>query len=1109
MKTTWQLFLIAVVAALVGAGTYVQAQEPASGGAGTDTAKFSGTVTDAEGKPIAGATVEYWHFGENLVNPFQPETSEMEKQTVTAGADGAFSFQTSGSIGILLAQKSGLAPAWKILNQMPNAGRATEGKLMLTPPGFLAGTVLDESNRPVANAEVYVMLAMVGQSQNRGIGAFNTLFGKPARDHFSAHTDAAGHFRLENFPATATAMLAVETPGKVLHPADQESDNFEEAGYRAGQADIKLLVEPAGGIEGRIVDGENNQPLPAARVVLQPDDSRGFAMAGTTPAKSDTNGVFHFDKVLAGSYRVQVLFGTNNDAGWVAEMVPVAVTAGQTTRAVLVKAVRGALLEVTVFGKADRKPQPKANVTAFRDESQSHGISDNNGVAKMFLLPGDYQVSAFRQQPPASGQASATVEAGKTNRVEIEMAEMSNGQFGSGPVQKISGVVHLPDGKPATGASVQLVSGYGQGGDNLQTDANGKFELEWNSRQFGGQNDQTACILVRDADHNLAVAQDLDEDTTNLDLKLAPGLTLAGRAEAGGKPLTNATAQLVFWTGHSGMWLQGLARTNTPGQYEIPALPPGRKYGVIVSAPGYGQNQNNNLEISAEPGRQELDTVELKPANLKLAGQVLDADDKPVARCNVNINGDDQPSANTRTDRDGHFSFAHVCEGTVRLSANSQRTFGNISADGGDTNVVLHLGENMGYSPDSKPHKLHGVVTDASGQPAAGVRVAVFPNNSTHGVKTGTNGEYSLNWSLQSWQMQNGGAHLVLLDKVRNLAGTEELPEETTNLNVQLKPAVTFSGLVKSADGGPLPGAQMTLWIKIGNSYDNLDDSSSTPVNAEGRFEIKCLPPDAQYLVAASAKGYGKHQQQLSPEYETNLVELETFVLKHADSVIAGQVLKDDDKPASGVNINLNGEDQPDGNMITDSKGRFHFQVCEGQIRLFAYTQNGGGNAQSTVEAGDTNIVMNLTTSPGSFRAPPRRVALKGGPLPDLTSVNLAADAASAGQPVLLCLFDAGQRPSRHVIQLLEQQAAALRQKDVCLLGVQAAVTSDETFNAWKSAAPVSFPVGRVTAKSAKTKWASEVAALPWLILTDAGHKVVAEGFSLDDLDAQIQSLPK
>ena len=53
-------------------------------------------------------------------------------------------------------------------------------------------------------------------------------------------------------------------------------------------------------------------------------------------------------------------------------------------------------------------------------------------------------------------------------------------------------------------------------------------------------------------EHNLAVAQDLDEDATNLDLKLAPGLTLAGRAECDGKPLTNATAALVFWTGRSG-----------------------------------------------------------------------------------------------------------------------------------------------------------------------------------------------------------------------------------------------------------------------------------------------------------------------------------------------------------------------------------------------------------------------------------------------------------------------------------------------------------------------------------------------------------------------------
>jgi len=32
---------------------------------------------------------------------------------------------------------------------------------------------------------------------------------------------------------------------------------------------------------------------------------------------------------------------------------------------------------------------------------------------------------------------------------------------------------------------------------------------------------------------------------------------------------------------------------------------------------------------------------------------------------------------------------------------------------------------------------------------------------------------------------------------------------------------------------------------------------------------------------------------------------------------------------------------------------------------------------------------------------------------------------------------------------------------------------------------------------------------LPWLILTDANHRVIAEGFSLDELDVQIKKLPQ
>ncbi len=305
-----------------------------------------------------------------------------------------------------------------------------------------------------------------------------------------------------------------------------------------------------------------------------------------------------------------------------------------------------------------------------------------------------------------------------------------------------------------------------------------------------------------------------------------------------------------------------------------------------------------------------------------------------------------------------------------------------------------------------------------------------------------------------------------------------------------------------------LTGAQVGVWLKSGNSYSQLDQKMDT-ANAQGRYEIKCLPADASYIIFASANGYGRSQQPMQGDSETNRMELSPFVLRLADRVLAGQVLNEKDKPVSGAFVNLNGEGQPDGNVTTDSKGRFHFKVCEGQVRLFANSPQGGGFAQASAEAGDTNIVMTLSSRPGMARHASHRASLKGSPLPDLSGVNLTGDTAPAGQPVLLCLFDAGQRSSRHIVHQLDEQSAALKLQGVTTLGIQAAITTDAILNDWKIASPVTFPLGRVTEASAKSKWASSVPALPWLILADAHHQVIAEGFALDDLDAQLKKLPQ
>jgi len=1094
MNTNRHFFLFGTLSVFLcaGAPTVAPAAEAAA-----QTNRISGQVTDAAGQPVAGAAVEYWVSQDDL-NPFS--AGKVEK-AVTTGADGAFEFQVASGAGTLLARKTGLAPAWKQWGVRYNQRNEAGYNLGLTAPGTLTGVVVDESNRPAANVEVYVSVAL-GQAATTGGGrTFSYLAGQAARELFSARTDANGHFAIGNFPTNAGASLEAEVPGKVVRAEDANVANNGTGGYRAGDSDIKLTLEPAGRIEGKVVFAENNQPLPSVRLSLLAARPGQPFWAGQHAVEPGADGSFRIEGVPAGSYGVTARFGTNDSPEWVAEAVTVDVEGGQTVRGVEVKAVRGLPLEVTVRGSDNQKPLANVTVSAFRQNARAAAVTGQDGIAHLRLLPGEYQIMA-NQNSSVSPQSSATVAAGVTNRAELEMESP----------RKIAGVVRGPDGRPAAGWHVQTIGGYGGGAGELKTDADGKFELEWNPRQNPGQGEPTMCVLVRDVDKDLTAAADVDEDTSSVDLKLAPGLTLVGKAECDGKPLTNVTATLVFWSGNQGSWMQDFTRANTPGRYEIPALPPGRKYGVIVSAPGYGQKQLFNFEVRAEPGRQELDTVELKLANLKLAGQVVDADEKPVRDCNVNLNGEDQPNANTRTDHEGRFTFDHVCDGPVRLFANGGGGFGNVAATGGDTNVVLQLGQNAAYNTaGANAHKLRGVVTDADGKPVPGAELAVFPQfGARHWSKANADGSYSLTWSLQPWQVQNsGGGRLVARDLARGLAiVVEDLPEEATNLDVKLKPAVTLTGQVKHVDGTPMPGAEINLLFKAGNMYDQFE-TRTRPTDADGHYEIKGLPADGQYIVSASAHGYGQSQQNVTTEADQTRVDLVAMELKPADRVIAGQVLKEDDKPASGVNVNMNGEGQPNGNMTTDSKGRFHFQVCAGQVRLYAFSQFGGGNGQASAEAGDTNIVINLTAQPGMIRQAARRTSMKSSSLPDLTTVSLGAEAAPAGKPVLMCLFDVSQRPSRHTVHLLDQLIAALGQKGVSVVGVQATPVADDVFNEWKTASPVTFPVGRVLAKSDQTAWTANVGALPWLVLTDGGHKVVAEGFSLDELDTQIQKLGK
>jgi uncharacterized GH25 family protein len=1060
---------------------------------------IKGRTVDGEGHPVPGATVQQYSYHQSAGNRFDLERLE----EATSDANGSFELRVSGASAMpqvpvfLIARKPGLAAAWTQVM----ANLHPEPRLVLTSPSVLAGKVVDEADKPIANAEVTVMMANVEAVKEDGSRSFEYLGDKPARDLFAARTDADGRFRIQGFPNNASANLQAEAPGKALRSTGQQVFRPDSLPYRSGQEDIQLVLENAGSVEGKISMAESGASLPQAQIHVLPTGPGFIAMSSREGTKAEPDGSFKLKDLGAGSYRLQAVFGTNEALDWVAETVPVTVESGQVTRGVQITAIRGGLLEVAVHAP-DGRPIPEAGVNVYREGYQSGHAANSNGVARLRLPPGDYQIGAYKQGWQQAN-SSGSVEDGKTNRVEMELV----------PPRRLTGLVHLPDGQPGTNLAIQVIGDYSMQQANLRTGADGRFDIEWNSQRFPGNN-MTPCLLIRDPARNLAVGQDLDDETAQLDLRLAPAVSFSVRVECDGKPLTNASANLLFRTGNMGMYLNGMtSRGAAPGQIEVLALPPGRNYGLQITAPGYGSKSLELTQNAEEAKRVELDPVELKRADRKLAGKLVDTEDKPVAGAMVQIMGEGQPNANSRTDKEGRFSF-DVCEGMVQLFANSQRNFANSRAEAGDTNVVLRLGERMAFGGDGKLEKLKGTVTDGAGKPITGADVRVFPADMPNQARTDTNGAFQVSYIMQPWQRQNGNPLLIVRDHTHNLAAAQEIPKESTNLTVQLEPSLKIRGRVVGPDNKPLSNAQVNLMLQA-NRMGGQVENQPTMTDAQGDFTFAALPVGQDYSLYATLPGYSQKHQKVEADWDANVVDVPPIMLRIPNQVIAGQVIDAKDKPMAGVHVQVASDDQPQTSSQTDSKGRFKFKVCEGQVHLFANGQM--GFAQATAEAGDTNVVILLTDQSARMSRPARVAArgssnaslLKGKPLPDLNSLGFAADAAPPGKPVLLCLLDVQQRPSRRMARLLGDQLEALRGKGITVLAAQFVPATDENWNDWKDANPVQFPITRLSNKAEKPRWASGLENLPWLILSDKKGVVAAEGFDLDELDSKMAEVNK
>jgi Leucine-rich repeat (LRR) protein len=125
--------------------------------------------------------------------------------------------------------------------------------------------------------------------------------------------------------------------------------------------------------------------------------------------------------------------------------------------------------------------------------------------------------------------------------------------------------------------------------------------------------------------------------------------------------------------------------------------------------------------------------------------------------------------------------------------------------------------------------------------------------------------------------------------------------------------------------------------------------------------------------------------------------------------------------------------------------------------------------------------------------------------LPDFEGIKIDfAREQSKGRMILICFFDMNQRPSRNCLLQLSRRAQELEAKSVVVVPIQALKTDENTLHEWVEKSNIRFPVGIVEGEADKTLPAWGVKLLPWMILTDANHNVIAAGFGLEELDTKI-----